>query len=507
MASRTIPKSPKLIPLGEIPKDPVFHGLRVVHYQTDDKAAEAFEARQYEFQHRSAELHEIRGVTVALQGAADGYRLTASIHCTLREFVEYVKYDPSNPPPEDYDALHMAEAHRQTQSDFKSAKARNLGDFKQYNLEAIRGERIAFLPAVSGWQTTKVFSETVFVALDEQPMKLYGVLFLPKKPIMQADGQTQTAALFQTAHSGLAIQAGSLDGFGVSLELELNVDPARAAQSFADRNGRGTNKSKNLIALYDSAAALSQLRERAVKGTIFEERLSTGQGAGTSETQTENIVDLSTMEQMLLGVISGGSAKPEHVKHYHLDTLVPHCKAFLELLDHTFGSKWPHPTPDGADPFRRTYVHGWPFALKALALAYHDVNITDLGPYSAAMAATLKDEHATAQEAVAAFQKAVAEKKKSWTEAAPITEAEFKKRLQKIDWKRYRKHWVTITGAKTDNKGRFKVRTLKDGSEVVDAQAQNTAAVINSVRNRILGEEWEALATQENEALPKRRAS
>ncbi|MGH2559025.1 MAG: hypothetical protein ACRDJH_08170 [Thermomicrobiales bacterium] len=68
---------------------------------------------------------------------------------------------------DDYDALGMKEAHEQTQSDFRGAKKENLANFKQYVLEAIRGERAAFLPSVSGWQSNSVFADTIFVAFDE----------------------------------------------------------------------------------------------------------------------------------------------------------------------------------------------------------------------------------------------------------------------------------------------------------------------------------------------------
>jgi hypothetical protein len=286
--SIVIPSGEKLIPRSEIPQDSAYKGLRLVRYQSDSSARTAYDARRYEFQHEQATLTEIDGATLTLKGAPARYRVVAVLHPSLRMFREIVKYDPANPPPEDYDAIGMKEAHEETQSDFKNAKARNLEDFAAYNLEAISGERVAYLPAIAGWQSREVFPDTVFVAFDERnPLCLYGVLYLPKKPVMQSDGQTQTAALFATAVSGMAIKTGALDTFGVTLEIELDVEPRDAAQSFADRNGRGSKKNKNLVSRFDTAAGISLLREEAVKGTVFENRLADGRTTGTGETQTK----------------------------------------------------------------------------------------------------------------------------------------------------------------------------------------------------------------------------
>jgi hypothetical protein len=430
------------------------------------------------------------------------------MHLTLRQFTEFVRYDPSNPPLEDFEALGMSEAHRQTQQDFKGAKKENLANYKQYLIEAIRGDRIAYLPTVTGWQSPATFPDTIFVALDESnPAALYGVLFLPKKPIMQSDGQTQTAALFQAAASGLAIRSGALDNFGVSMEVELNVTVGKAGQSFADRNGRGSKKNKNLVAMLDNSSALAQLRIRSIEGTVFEHRLADGRTGGTSETATTNIVDLSTFDQMLINVISRGSKKDEQIKQFHVEHLLPYCRQFIELLQDTFADQWADPTPKNSEPYRRLYVHGWPFALKAMALAFYDCHRDEIAPLNAAIDRA-KTEHVTAAEAETVYLAAVEEVKAEWEakEAMPkpaLDPAEYADRLRKIDWHRYRKHWITITGFKIDAKtGRKKTRDIKDGHggllKIVEGTATNTPAAIANVANKILSPSWEELTSDEN---------
>lgn len=496
MAGIAIPAKQKLVTTPEIPPDQKYGGVRIVRYQTDPVARETYTNGDYEFQHEPAKRHVITGTTLALKGAPAAYRVVATIHPTLREFIDIVRYDPSNPPPDDYDAMEMQEAHEQSQSDFKNQKLRNLGDYKQYDLEALREERTAYLPTISGWHPKQCVVDTIFVAFDEtNPLALYGMLYLPKKPVLQADGQTQTAAHFATAATGTAIKYGGLDQFTVTLEIELNVTKRAAAQSFADRNGRGSKKNKNLVARFDTASALARLRDDAITGTVFEKRLADGRTTGTSETATTNIVDLSTMEQMLLGAVCGGRFKAEHIKGYHVPVLLPYAKDFLQLLDSQFKGDWPENTPAGSEPFRRLYVHGWPFALKAIALAYYEARKDELGPLTDAMAATLKDEHASAADAKAAFKKAIDDKKGTYP-APAVDRTELESRLSQINWKRYKKHWIAITGAKTDKTtGATKKRALKTGKTVVDAKSENTAAVIGDVKNKILANSWTDLTS------------
>ncbi len=501
MTTPLIPSLQKLIPLAEIPKDPKFHGIRIVRVQSDPDALAAYNEQRYDFQHEPAKRHMISGATLSLKGAPSKYRLVAVIHPTLREFVDIVKYDPANPPTEDYDAIGMKEAHDETQSDFKNAKARNLDDYKAYNLEALRGERIAYLPAITGWQSREVFSATVFVAFDENnPLVLYGALYLPKKPVMQSDGQTQTASLFGTATTGMAIKTGALDAFSVTLEIELNVEKRAAAQSFADRNGRGSKKNKNLVSRYDTAAGIAQLRDEAIAGTVFERRLADGRSTstGTGETQTANIVDLSTMEQMLLAALSNDRFKPEHIKSYQVPTFLPYGRDFLELLDSQFSAEWVENPSKDEEPFRRLYTHGWPYCLKAIANAYYKTHLDKLAPICDAVAASLKDEHESPEEAKAAFDKRIDEAQSS-SPVPEVTPDELRDRLSRIDWHRYRKHWVNITGAKLDKKnGLPKRRELKSGETVVDSKAENTKANIEAVEVKLLSSSWAELESHEN---------
>jgi hypothetical protein len=136
----------------------------------------------------------------------------------------------------------MKEAHEKTQSDFKGQKANNKELFKNYLLQGIKGERKLYLPTISGWQSVTVFPKTVFIAFDEgDPNALYGHLYLPKSPIMQADGQTQTAALFAVAHSKYAVTNGALDKVSLTLEIELNVGESQAGRNFAECHVRFKN--------------------------------------------------------------------------------------------------------------------------------------------------------------------------------------------------------------------------------------------------------------------------
>ncbi len=141
-----------LIPTKNIPQDEQFLGLRIIRADSDPAAEKAFNASQYEVQH--ALSHNRVWGTLSLKGARKGpggkpgYRLIFTpVNPTLREFTKLVKYDPANPPRDDYDAQDMTEAHKQTQSDFKGAKKSNLVDFKNYLMEGVRGERGCVPPA------------------------------------------------------------------------------------------------------------------------------------------------------------------------------------------------------------------------------------------------------------------------------------------------------------------------------------------------------------------------
>jgi hypothetical protein len=202
------------------------------------------------------------------------------------------------------------------------------------------------------------------------------------------------------------------------------------------------------------------------------------------------------MEQMLLDVISEGKRKPEHVKHVHVAAFEQYTRDFVQMLDECFAGQWPVDTPAKQDPFRRLYVHGWPFALKAIALAYHRARLPELGP----MAAAIATDHDAGKTLDEAFHTVWEEEKKHPEKyVAPITVDELRNRLKAIDWLRYRKHWIDITGAKVGKKdGKKRLRALKDGQTVVDAQAQNTATVINAVAAKLTSDSWKDLTAAEN---------
>lgn len=491
----------QLISTADIPEDETYGGLRIVRVSTDDEARVNFENRRYRFQHESEKRHVIRGM-LCLNGAEDNYRICMWLHPSLRQFTDIVRYNPSDPPRAvDYEAIGMRAAHEKTQSDFKGAKATNRGDFRRYILEAVRGERVAYLPAVTGWQSVEEFEDDpqpIFVAFDEaNPAALYGEIYLPKRPVMQADGQTQTAALFEAAQSGVALKNGALDTFFVTLEVELKVGVEAAAQSFADRNGRGTKKNANLVATYDTSSALSQLRNGAIKGTLFEGRVADGRSTGATLTAVQNIVDASTLEQMLLNVISHGNRKREQLKHHHIPFVLPYCREFLQMLEDQFGDTWRDTKQP--DPYRRLYVHGWAFALKAIALAYNQARRDKLGPIMDVMVQEQTTDHDTIEDLEKKFSEAVAE----LTPPTPtVSFDELKQRLAEIDWRRDRKHWIQITGFLQEKNGTKKTVKLKStGEVVVAAAASNTPAHISQVENKILSETWVDLTKNESELL------
>lgn len=481
--------TPQIIHTDAIPQDPDYGGLRILRVQNDPAALQAMQIGAYEFQSPAAGYSNVNGILSRKGFIGNGgqSRVAVTLNISLQTFVDLVKYDPSNPPPQDYNALGMKEMHDRTQSDFKGQKAANKVDFRDYLLEGIRGDRPLFLPMISGWQSSKVFDKTVFVVLDEtNPHGLYGLAYLPKAPIMQADGQTQTAALFSVANSKDAIDAGALNDMIVTLEVELNVDERKAGQSFADRNGRGSKKNKNLVISLDTSSALSELRLQAQSGTVFENRLATGRNTSTSETATKYIVDLSTMEQMLLNVISQGRIKPEHFKRFHVPYFLPFASDFLHMLGEQFAEQWQENTPANSDPFRRIYVHGWPFALKAIALAYFRSRIDEIGPLAAAM--NVQDASKTVDEA---FKFEAERQKANWTIKPSVSIEELRDRLSKIKWERYRKHWIDLTGAKIkDGKTRRLALKSTGGQEMAVGQAQNTAYIINAVADKILSDKW-----------------
>ncbi|WP_238090318.1 hypothetical protein [Photobacterium sp. Ph6] len=426
----------------------------------------------------------------------EGKRLSIISPMSLRKFINVVKYDPANPPLDDYESLGMMEAHNKTQSDFKGAKKTNRLDFINYLQEGVREERDIHLPVISGWQSSDVFSDAIFVIYHQvDAHTAYGCLYLPRKPIMQSDGQTQTAALFGVAQSKEGVEAGALDKLIVTLEIELNVDSVKAAQAFADRNGRGSKKNKNLVISMDTAAPLSRLRSNIVQGTVFERRIADGRSGGITVTSTENIVDLSTFEQMLAIALTGGSPlKPEKFKSYHMDTLMPFAVEFIQLLDATFKSYWVSPVLPGKDPYRRLYVMGWPFALKGIALAYYNSRIDKLEPIRTAM-----QEKVPANEiAQEYFERIIS------SISVPVVKVSFEElsiRLNQINWLKHKKHWIAITGYAESADGSKKEWKLKEYGTVVKSLNQNQAVLVTKVANKILSPTWEDLKSDIDEPL------
>jgi hypothetical protein len=158
----SIPSS-RLIPTESIPPDPGYRGLRILRAQSDPSGVGAkFMQREYQFLHEPD--YNAAKATVTRKGMVTGekYRVSAFIHPTLKQFVNMVLYDPSNPPEDNYEALGMIKAHEQTQSDFKGQKDRNKDNFRDYLLESVDGSRIPYLPVISGWQTQVAIDKTVF---------------------------------------------------------------------------------------------------------------------------------------------------------------------------------------------------------------------------------------------------------------------------------------------------------------------------------------------------------
>jgi hypothetical protein len=386
--SLLLTRDKKLISNEQIPQDPHFQGMKILRSQSDKSVEDNFFQKLYQIQHDFADYRPLKALLCRKGTFLKGReRIVIQLHLTLKDFVDIVRYDPSKTDRDPgYDEREMKIFHEKTQSDFKGQKAANKEDFKNYILEGINGQRTIYLPTIAGWQSKKVFDKTVFLALDEEePDALYGIIYLPRSPIMQADGQTQTAALFAAFHSAEAQSpeardAGVREKLTVSLEVELNVDERKAGQSFADRNGRGSKKNKTLVIGLDKSSAISDLRAKSIEGTVFEKRLATGRNNGSSETATGNIVNLSDMEQMLLNVVSGGTKKAEHFKHHHVDVFLPFAQEFLQMLDELFREYWLENTPAKQDTFKKLYVHAWPFCLKALALAYHKTRLIKSHP-------------------------------------------------------------------------------------------------------------------------------
>jgi len=495
-----MPRAPKIIPCEQIGKNTQLRGIRFVDYGGSENDRDNYNARLYQFQNEPEAYSELIGI-LSLKGnvaSQEHKRLSFLTTIPLKKFVDTVRYDPSNPPVDDYHALDMIAAHEKTQSDFKGAKAANKELFMQYLMEGLHEERTLYLPVISAWQSITQFPKTIFVAYDSSnPDSMYGRLLIPRGPLMESDGQTQTAALFGIAKNSECVQMKALDNIAVTLEIELGLDAEKAGQSFADRNGRGSKKNINLVISMDVSSPLSKIRTASVAGTVFQDRIATGRsGAGNiTETSVDKIMDLSTIEQVLLLALTGDrTVKAQAIKHFHVPALIPFAKEFLKLLSDCFGGKWLNPTPANMDAYRQLYVHGWAFAQKALAIAYFQARKDQLGP----IADSLSVKPAANENSSEVFAANIKKLTDGGTYKATLSFDELKDRIEKINWYRHKAHWIAITGKSSAKGG---TRTLKSLGTVVKALAQNSPVFIDMVVDKIIGSDWEDLTSDEDAPL------
>ena len=491
-----------IIYISDIEEDQDYNGLKIVDVN-DTRNEEYLKKRRFEFQQSEYNGTKVRCMVCRQGNVSDKARrrIVAYPHVNLKLFTKMVKYDPSNPPPDDYHAKQMSDHHKRTQADFGGAKATNKVQFRDYILEGLREDRTVYLPLISGWQTKPLLKDTIFVCFDrENPNCLYGELYLPDAPIMQSDGQTQTAALFAIAKSKEAVDKGALEHLHVSLEIELGIEEQEAAQSFADRNGRGVKKNLNLVIEMDSSSPLSRLRNESIKGTIFEDRIAGGKDTRTSgENNTEFIIDLSTCEQILLTLISDNKLKHASIKHFHIDTFIEDCRNFFLICDEIFGPHW-EKNPVTKEPFRKIYTHGWAFCLKGIAQAYYECVrtkndliadvIREINSGSIHLDPSIKQKES--------FNFILNQHTEiNDISNNKITIEELKTRLLKIKWERHKKHWLELTGSKRDNKtNKVKFRKLKGfEKKMAIGMAQNNQTFIKNVSSAILSDDWNKLCS------------
>jgi hypothetical protein len=487
---------PTLVRTDSFAVDPKFK-IRIARADEDEKLRSALWAGHLEVQAGGYTAHHCQ---LYLVGASANPRPVASLNLDLIQFEEVVRYNPAHPAADEFFGKKMRQYHARTQSDFEGAKKRNLADYTAYGVEALRGERKANIPEINGWCDVETSRDTLYVVLHApEPDIFYGQLFLPlPNPVMQADGQTQAAMLFRLARTGYGSPRRSQ--FRVKLEVEFGLTPEHAGQAFADRNGRGVKKNRNLVADLTTVGGLATIMKQAIPGTIFEGRTFNGRGQGISETSTTMIIDLATLEQVILNACTYGTRRPEHIKDMHVDTYLPVVRDFLQLLERVFGSHWPKDTPQGADQYRKVYVHGWSFAFKALARTYYRTRVDELGPLAEAMRLDDLDTVSTdtanawreraAKVAAADTQRPAGERKYK----PPISTKQLEDRLRKIDWVRHRKHWVDLTGFTRDAEtGKPRTKALANGQEVIKAKAPTQKEVISGIEGTILGPDWKVL--------------
>ena len=84
----------------QITQDPKYKNLRIVRYASNEQDKNNYKNRNFKFQHEHADYSVIKA-TICLKGAEKTYRLVAVVHPTMKQFIDIVKYDPSNPPTDD----------------------------------------------------------------------------------------------------------------------------------------------------------------------------------------------------------------------------------------------------------------------------------------------------------------------------------------------------------------------------------------------------------------------
>ena len=98
-----------------------------------------------------------------------------------------------------------------------------------------------------------------------------------------------------------------------------------------------------------------------------------------------------------------------------------------------------------------------------------------------------------------AFLDELALQRAGWQKKPTVPLDELRARLEQIDWLRYRKHWIALTGAKMKDGKKRTLKLKSTGEDKVQSQAQNTQTVISSVRDKILSETWSDLTGKEDE--------
>ena len=499
-------KDAVLISIDEIEKNPRLSNLAFVDYEKNPEDRRNFDDERYGFQ-KNENLTCVTGL-LALRGDAGStthQKIAFSTTLTLREFIHMIKYDPATPPLDsDFQYGVMKAFHEKAQADFKGGKLANRNAFCQYMLEGLKGERSLNLPYITAWQDDESFAQSVFLCLQEPSDGVfYGKLYIPKNYIMQSDGQTQTAAAFALSRNEEAVkELGALDRLRLSIDLELNADLMTAKQSFADRNGRGVKKNKNLVIEMDVSAPLSQIREKILVGTIFENRIAGAKSGNISETSTSCIVNLSTLEQMLMHMIfSGIGGKSEIIKHHHIEAITPIAEKFINTLQECFVDHYPTYTAKNDDPFRKKLLTGWPFVLKGISNAFNAANLTEIKPIAEAIKARdfdysrvgLTEIQIKTMSHAELFQHQVNFYRDVMEIENVISHEELVQRLKQINWNRHALHWINEFGSgkdkRTGERLKHKLKSLGN-RPVVKGSKPHNAISIARLERIITGNEW-----------------